>query len=600
MCHLSNYQSPIPNHPMTAKTPIRHLALLRHYLAPFKLKIAGALVALLFTSGAVLTLGVALRYMVDQGLSKGDAHLLNHALLMMGVVVALLAVASYVRSYLIFDVTERMIARMRYDMYQNLLKLDLNFFESHRVGDLISRLTTDAALLQTLLGSSVSVIARNVIVCMGGLALLVHTNAKLTGIVMLVIPFVVAPVIVLGRRVRVLAREIQTRLGEAHAHAEESLAGIRTVKTLAAEAHNLSQFQTALLHLRDAALLRTRSRALLISIVIFLVFGAVLVVLAIGGHQMLRGEITAGDLSAFVFYSVLVAGAVGALSEVYADMQRASGAVSRMFDILHATPTLTAPEHAVPVPELKHATIRFDAVNFSYASRPDVASLADISLVLNPAETVALVGSSGAGKSTLFQLLLRFYDPTSGTITIGEHDIRTFDPARLRASIGVVPQEPVMFATTIRENICVGFEASDAQVRDAAQAAQILPFIEALPDGFNTHVGERGVRLSGGERQRIAIARALIRNPELLLLDEATSALDAENERLVQEGLHALMQGRTTLVIAHRLATVRHASRIVLMDHGRIAAIGTHEELYNTNAAYKHFADLQFGTTSTL
>lgn len=582
---------------MTAKTPIRNLALLKHYLAPFKLKIVGALVALLFTSGAVLTLGVALRYMVDQGLSKGDAHLLNQSLMMMGVVVALLAVASYVRSYLIFDVTERMIARMRHDMYQNLLKLDLHFFESHRVGDLISRLTTDAALLQNLLGSSVSVIARNVIVCIGGIALLVHTNAKLTGIVMLVMPFVVAPVIILGRRVRVLAREIQTRLGEAHAHAEESLSGIRTVKTLAAEAYNLSQFQTALLHLRNAALLRTRSRALLIAIVIFLVFGAVLVVLAIGGHQMLRGEITAGDLSAFVFYSVLVAGAVGALSEVYADMQRASGAVERMFEVLDATSTITAPTHPLPVPELKHETIRFHDVCFSYPSRKDAPSLNAISLTLTPGETIALVGASGAGKSTLFQLLLRFYDPASGTITVGEHDIRAFDPSRLRASIGVVPQEPVMFAATIRENICVGLEATDAQVIEAARTAQILSFIETLKDGFATHVGERGVRLSGGERQRLAIARALIRNPSLLLLDEATSALDAENERLVQEGLNALMRGRTSLVIAHRLSTIRHANRIVLMEHGHIQAIGTHEELLASNAVYRHFSELQFSTT---
>ncbi len=577
------------------KAPVHNLILLRRYLAPYKLKIIGALVALVFTSGAILTLGIALRYLVDAGLSKGDAHLLNQALLLMGLVVVALAIASYMRSYLIFDITERMIARMRYDIYQNLLKLDLNFFESHRVGDLISRLTTDAALLQNLLGSSVSVVARNLIICIGGLALLVHTNATLTGIVMVVIPFVVAPVIFLGRRVRSLAREIQTRLGAVHAHAEESLSAIRTLKTLAAESHNLSQFETALLHLRNASLMRTKSRALLIAIVIFLVFGAVLVVLWVGGHQMLKSEISAGDLSAFVFYSVLVAGAVGALSEVYADMQRASGAVSRMFDVLNTQPTIVAPAQPVHLPELKHATLHFDNVHFSYHSRKDAPSLTDISLTITPGETVALVGASGAGKSTLFQLLLRFYDPIRGTISVGAQDIREFDPAQLRAVIGVVPQEPVMFATTIRENICVGYDATDQQVTEAARTAQILPFIEALKDGFNTQVGERGVRLSGGERQRIAIARALLRNPSILLLDEATSALDAENERLVQEGLKALMQGRTSLVIAHRLSTVRHANRIVLMEQGSIQAIGTHEELIRSNAVYKHFANLQFG-----
>ncbi|HET8726968.1 MAG TPA: ABC transporter transmembrane domain-containing protein [Alphaproteobacteria bacterium] len=577
------------------RADLRPLRRLLPYLAPYKLPIAGAVVALVAAAGTVLGLGTGLQALVDRGFSAGNAGLLNRALLVLLGVIVILAGSSYARFFLVSWIGERVIADMRRAVYDHVVRLHPGFFETNKTSEIISRLTADTTVLQVVVGSSASIFLRNLLMFLGGVVMLLVTSPKLTGLVALVVPLVVVPIIVFGRKVRRLSRESQDRIADVGAAIDESLYGIRTVQAFGHEDLEQRRFAAAVEDAFRTSIRRVRARAFLTAVVILMVFGAIGTILWIGGHDVLAGRITAGELSAFVFYSVLVAGSVGALSEVIGDLQRAAGATERLFDLLATRREIEAPARPAPMPEPARGAIRFDGVTFHYPSRPAESALTEFDLSVSPGESLALVGPSGAGKTTVFQLLLRFYDPQVGAVLVDGVDIRSADPARVRARIGIVPQDPTIFSTSALENIRYGRpDATDAEVRKAAEAAHALDFIDALPEGFATHLGERGVRLSGGQRQRIAIARAILRDPVILLLDEATSALDAESERVVQQALEKLMQGRTTLVIAHRLATVQNVDRIAVLDGGRLVADGTHAELIRQGGLYARLAALQF------
>lgn len=553
------------------------------------------MVALIVAAGTVLGLGQGLRVLVDQGFAAGDSGLLDRALLVLLGVIALMAGATYGRFFLVSWVGERVVADLRRAVFDHVLTLSPAFFETAKTGEIMSRLTTDTTLLQVVVGSSVSIALRNLLLLLGGAVMLVVTSAKLTGLVFLVVPLVVAPIVVFGRRVRRLSRASQDRVADIGAFLDETLAAIRTVQAYTHEAVDRTLFAGRVEQAFGVAIQHARVRALLTVVVIVLVFGAVGTILWIGGHDVLAGRLTPGELSAFVIYAVVVAGSVGAISEVVGDLQRASGATERLFDLLATAPEIAAPAVPVALPEPSAGRVRFQDVRFHYPSRPDDAALDGFSLDVAAGETVALVGPSGAGKSTVFQLLLRFYDPQAGTVLIDGVDLAKADPLAVRRRIALVPQEPVVFSADAWSNIRYGRpDASDAEVLAAAEAAHARGFLEALPDGFGSFLGERGVRLSGGQRQRLAIARAILRDAPILLLDEATSALDSESERAVQEALERLMAGRTTLIIAHRLATVLTADRIAVIDGGRIVATGSHGELLRQDGLYARLASLQF------
>ncbi len=565
------------------------------FLKPYTKTIFFAFLALLITSGAVLGLGTGLRFLVDQGIGQGDGAFLDRALWGMLGVVLLFSLGTYARFYMVTWLGEKVVADIRNAVYAQVLKLSPGFFEVTKTGEILSRLTTDTTLLQTVIGSSVSLALRNILMLIGGVIMLVVTNAKLAGLVALVVPVVVIPIIVYGRKVRQLSRDSQDKVAGVGAFAEESLNGIRTVQAFGHEQQDRQRFDGEVQEAFKTAINRTRARASLSAIVIFLVFGAIGIILWAGGHDVLEGEITPGELSAFLFYAVIVAASTGAVSEVFGDLQRAAGATERLMELLETQPEISAPEKPSPLPVPTQGAVTFSDVDFLYPSRPDYKALGGFSLDVKPGETLALVGPSGAGKSTIFQLILRFYDPNKGTVCFDGVDLRDVDPEVVRRHIGLVPQDPVIFAANAMENIRYGKpEASDEEVRAAADAAAALEFIEKLPQGFQSFLGEKGVRLSGGQKQRIAIARALLRDPELLLLDEATSALDAESEKLVQGALDKLMKGRTTLIIAHRLATVVNADRIAVIDEGRLIATGPHDQLIETNPLYARLAKLQF------
>ncbi len=577
------------------KGNVKSLWPLLRYLRPYRWQIVGATVALVFTSSAVLAMGGGLRYLVDEGLSKGNAHLLDKAFMILLGVTLLLAVASYVRFFLVSWIGERAVADIRSDVYRHVMAMHIGFFETMRTGELLSRITTDTTLLQTVIGSSVSVAVRNALMLLGGIILLLITSAQLTGYVFMMIPLVIVPIVVLGKRVRLFAREAQSKVADISAHAEESINAVRTLQSLALEDYDRSRFDANVQAATRMAYQRIRARAFLTAIVITLMFGAIVTVLWFGGKDVLAGRITAGELSAFVFYSIVVAGAVGAISEVIADLQRAAGAAERLGELLGMNSEITSVKKVEPLQTSGGVDVQFDNVTFSYPTRRQTHSISEFSLHARPGETVAIVGPSGAGKTTVFQLLLRFYDVDNGRIVIGGHAINEYDLQDLRGMIGIVPQEPVIFSGSVRDNILLGnIHAGDDAIRDAAKAASALEFIEKLPQGFDTPVGEKGIQLSGGQRQRLAIARAILRNPKLLLLDEATSALDSENEHLIQEALSRIMKNRTTFVIAHRLSTVMQADRIVLLNEGKIEAVGTHTELLKASPLYSRLAALQF------
>jgi ATP-binding cassette subfamily B protein len=568
-------------------------------LLPYALRYRGrillALLALLVASAATLAVPLAVRRMVDFGFSPEGAQLIDRYFGMMIGVVAVLAIASAARYYLVMTLGERVMADVRVAVFRHLTHLDPAFYDTVKSGEIVSRLTADTTQIKSAFGASASVALRNFVLFLGAVGMMVFTSPRLSGLVLLAIPVIVLPLVASGRSVRRRSRLAQDRLADASAYATEAIGATRVMQAFTAEGPTLARFGSAAEEAFDAARIATGARSVLTAVAIFLIFASVVAVLWYGAQDVLAGTMTAGRLSQFVLYAVFAAGALGELSQVWSEVSAAAGAAGRIAEILSVEPRIKAPAHPVPLPEPPRATVGFENVTFAYPSRPDSPVVDRLTLHVGRGERVAIVGPSGAGKSTVVQLLLRFYDPQEGRVLVDDIPVRDLNPAALRRRMSFVPQDAVVFGATIADNIRYGSpDASDAQVEEAARLAAADAFIRALPEAYGTRVGERGVTLSGGQRQRIAIARAILRDAPILLLDEATSALDAENETLVQAALDRLMEGRTTIVIAHRLATILKADRILVMDGGRIVEQGTHAELVQAGGLYERLARLQF------
>ncbi len=585
---------PVPA-PGTRKVRIKPLTRLLPYIARYRGRAFAALVALVTAALTTLVVPVAVRRMIDFGFSAQAAAMINSYFGVMIVVVAVLAVSSGMRYYLVTTLGDRIVADLRAAVFGHLTTLSQGFFDTAKTGEMISRLTADTTQIKSAVGSSVSVALRNMVLFFGGAAMMVVTSPRLSLFVLAAIPVIVLPLVGFGRAVRKKSRAAQDTLADASGYASELIGAVRTLQAFTNELLATRRFGAAVEQAYEAARGATQARSILTAIAIFLIFSSVVVVLWVGAQDVMSGDISAGRLGQFILYAVFAAGGLGQLSEVWGEIAQASGAAERLFEILNVKPEIHAPAHPVALPAPSRGAVAFDNVRFAYPTRPDAPVLDGLSFAVRPGETLALVGPSGAGKSTIFHLILRFYDPLSGSVTFDGVKLPDADPAALRANVALVPQDAVVFAATVRENIRFGrLDATDAEIEAAAKAAHAAEFIVRLPHGYDTQVGERGIMLSGGQRQRIAIARAILREAPLLLLDEATSSLDAESETLVQRALTQLMAQRTSIVIAHRLATVLSCDRILVIDQGRIVEQGTHAALSAAGGLYARLAKLQF------
>ncbi len=568
------------------------------FLAPYKRQALGAGAALVFTAAITLTLGQGVKMLIDEGFVAGSTGDLNRITVLMLGLIVLMSVGTFIRFYLVSWIGERVTADLRKAVFDHIVELHPDYFETNRSGEIMSRLTTDTTLLQNIIGSTASMALRSTLTTIGGMLMLVITNLKLSLFVLGGVPLVVLPVILFGRRVRKLSRQSQDSVADVGSHAGETIQHIKTVQSYTREDTERAAFGADVERAFAIARRRIRQRALLMLTAILLAYASITLMLWVGGSDVLRGSMSAGELGAFVFYAIIVAAGVGTLSEVFGELQRAGGATERLMELLAERSHIAQPDNPVEGIQALPATMALQGLTFNYPTRPDTPALQSVNLHIEEGRSLALVGPSGAGKSTVFELLLRFYDPQQGAVLFGGHDIREFRLHDLRSQIALVPQQPALFTGDVAYNIRYGrIDASDEEVIAAAKAAYAHEFIERLPQQYASHLGEKGVRLSGGQRQRIAIARAILNNPRLLLLDEATSALDSESEQKVQLALEQLMHGRTTVIIAHRLSTIQHADRIAVLDHGQVVATGSHEELLRSSALYQRLYSLQFRET---